>query len=354
MNAGEPASSPLLDGFDALLFDLDGVVYVGPAAVPHAAEVISAVGSRGIARVYVTNNAARPPSAVVAHLAELGIEATVEDVVTSPQAATSMLAAYVPDGARVLVIGGLGIDDALQQRGYLPVRSLEDHPAAVMQGYSPDLTWRDLAEATFAVRTGLPWIATNPDLTFPTPRGVAPGNGALVQVVAQTVGRQPDVVAGKPEPPLLREAIARTGSDRPLMIGDRLDTDIAAGSRVAVPTLLVFTGVTTVAELLAAIPEERPDYLGYDLRVLLAPYPAVACSDDQAHCREWSARIVGARLELDGPSGAGSWDGLRAAAALAWRCADRRVDVDHAPVIARLAGIASATSGHDGYGGSGT
>ena len=167
------------------------------------------------------------------------------------------------------MIGGTGIDDALVDGGYVPVRALADEPAAVMQGFSPDVSWRDLAEATFAVRTGLPWIATNPDLTFPAPGGIAPGNGALVRLVAETVGRGPDAVAGKPEPPLLREAIRRTRAGRPLMVGDRLDTDIAAGARIGIPSLLVFTGVTTLAELLAAVPEERPEYLGADLRVLL-------------------------------------------------------------------------------------
>ncbi len=195
----------------------------------------------------------------------------------------SLLPRYVGPGSRVLVIGGEGIIEALEERGYVPVRSLDDAPAAVIQGYSPDLAWRDLAEATFAVRSGLPWIATNPDLTFPTARGIAPGNGSLVDVVARTVGRDPDEVAGKPEPPLLREAIARADSRRPLMIGDRLDTDIAAGSRIGIPSLLVFTGVTTFAELVGAIPQERPTYLGGDLRVLLEPYPEVRVDDADRH-----------------------------------------------------------------------
>jgi glycerol-1-phosphatase len=186
-------------GFDALLFDLDGVVYVGSEAVPHAAEVITAATARGLACGYVTNNASRSADAVAEHLASLGVPATADDVITSPQAAVSVLSRFVEDGARVLVIGGQGIEHALTDRGYVPVRRLDDDPAAVMQGFAPDLSWRDLAEATFAVRAGLPWIATNPDLTFPTPRGVAPGNGVLVQVVAQTAGRQPDAVAGKPD-----------------------------------------------------------------------------------------------------------------------------------------------------------
>ena len=258
------------------------------------------------------------------HWPSSGIAAAVDDVVTSPQAAVSLLPAYVPAGSRVLVIGGTGIDEAARGRGYVPVRSLDDGPAAVMQGFSPDVSWRDLAEATFAVRAGLPWIATNPDLTFPTPGGIAPGNGALVRLVAETVGRGPDAVAGKPEPPLLREAIRRTRAQRPLMVGDRLDTDIAAGSRVGVPTLLVFTGVTTLAELVSA-PSPR------SARTTSAPtsgscWRRTPRSDRRADarsrcrdCRAASAAVV---------DGASSWPrgrsvGRRAGgAALAWRCAD--------------------------------
>lgn len=338
--AADPADAPLVDRFDVLLFDLDGVIYVGPTAVPHAAEAIEAMGARGVRCVYVTNNAARSASTVAEHLVRLGVAASAADVVTSPQAAVSLLPRFVPDGSAVLVIGGAGIEEALTDRGYRPVRSLDDAPAAIMQGYSPDLTWQHLAEATFAVRTGLPWIATNPDLTFPTPRGVAPGNGALVQVVAQTAGRPPDAVAGKPEPPLLQEGIARTSARRPLMVGDRLDTDISAGSRIGIPTLLVFTGVTTFAEVVAAIPEERPTYVGYDLRVLAEVYPEVEVHDERATCRSATAVLVGQRIDVVLPTHADPWDGLRAVAALSWRCADRGITADASAAVAALAAAA--------------
>ena len=327
----------LVSAFDALLFDLDGVVYVGPHPVPHAAEAIRAAQAQGVACGFITNNASRSAQAVVDHLVELGIPCTESDVITSPQAAVSLLPQFVPDGSAVLVIGGAGIDDALTARGYRPVRSLADGPAAVMQGFSPDVSWRDLAEATFAVRSGLPWIATNPDLTFPAPGGIAPGNGALVRVVSDTVGRGPDAVAGKPEPPLLLEAVSRTGALRPLMVGDRLDTDIAAGSRVDMPTLLVFTGVTTIGELLHAIPEERPTYLGRDLRTLLAPYPAVERdAEGRVRCGDSWAQVTGPRLDVG--VGADPWDAVRAAAAAAWAATDTgtRVDASEAArVLAR-------------------
>ncbi len=324
----------LAERFDALLFDLDGVIYVGPAAVPHAAEAIRRVRDLGVECGFITNNASRSARAVAEHLAELGIEAADGDVVTSPQAAVSLLPQFVPDGAKVLVIGGHGINEALMAAGYRPVSSLADEPAAVMQGFSPDLSWRDLAEATFAVRAGLPWIATNRDLTFPAPGGIAPGNGALVQLVAQTAGREPDAVAGKPEPPLLRAAISRLSAQRPLMVGDRLDTDISAGSRVGIPSLLVFTGVATLAELLAASPEERPTYLGADLRVLLRSYPDVEATDDSATCGRARAWMAGGRMQAR--AGEDPWDAVRAAAALAWRRADLGLPTGLDEVLAKL------------------
>lgn len=317
--------SRLLDRFDALLFDLDGVVYVGPHAVPHAVEAIEVARGAGVDCVFITNNAARMPDTVAQHLTELGIPTVPNDVVTSPQAAVTVLGDFVPEGARILVIGGSGIADELRHRGYVPVTSLEDDPAAILQGFSPDLGWRDLAEATFAVRSGLPWIATNPDRTFPTPRGAAPGNGALVSLVAEAAGRRPDAIAGKPEPPLMREALTRCDASRPLMVGDRLDTDIAAGERVGIPSLLVLTGVTTPEGVLRAQPGERPEYIGLDLRVLLVPYPDIAWIESDATGR---ARVAcgtaivcqeGGRLSVEtaGEPG-GHLDILRAACALTW------------------------------------
>lgn len=329
-------TSPLRSAFDALLFDLDGVVYVGPDPVPHAAEAIVAARAAGIACGFITNNASRSAQAVVDHLVDLGIPCTEADVITSPQAAVSLLPQFVPDGSAVLVVGGSGIDEALTARGYRPVRSLAQAPAAVMQGFSPDVSWRDLAEATFAVRAGLPWIATNPDLTFPAPGGIAPGNGALVRVVAETVGRGPDAVAGKPEPPLLHEAVARTGAAHPLMVGDRLDTDIAAGSRVGMPTLLVFTGVTTIADLLAAIPEERPTYLGADLSVLGQQYPGVRLDSGTAVCGSAVAEVRDGWLAVS--VGDRPWDAVRAAAVLAWACADRGQACDTDAAASELTG----------------
>lgn len=254
--------------FDALLFDLDGVVYVGPDPVPGAVEAIERVQKLGVQCVYVTNNASRTPEQVAEHLSELGIPAEGFQVITSSQAGASLMVERVPFGAEVLAIGGDGVRIALEERGFTVTSRITSATAGIMQGYGPLTDWADLAEAAVGVRQGLPWVATNLDLTFPTSRGPAPGNGSLVMAVANAAGRGPDLVAGKPEPALLEEAIRRTGAQRPLMIGDRLDTDIAAGNRLGMPTLLVLTGICDLESGLAAQGEERATWIADDLRVL--------------------------------------------------------------------------------------
>jgi glycerol 3-phosphatase-2 len=260
---------------DVLLFDLDGVVYVGPHAVPGAVTAIAAASARGVRCCFVTNNASRTPEEVAQHLRDLGVDATAQDVVTSSQAGAGLVAERVDSGA-VLAVGGRGVTEALRERGFEPVSTFDSGTVAVMQGYGADVGWRDLAQATYAIRAGLPWIATNLDMTFPTPRGLAPGNGALVGAVAAAVGRRPDAVAGKPEPALLLEAIRRTGALRPLMIGDRLDTDIAAGGRLGIETLLVMTGVCDDQELLEAQGDEIPTFASIDLSCIESGTPLPA------------------------------------------------------------------------------
>jgi glycerol-1-phosphatase len=269
----------LVDAYDALLLDLDGVVYVGPTAVRHAVDVLTDVRRRGVVTAYVTNNAARPPATVAAHLRSFGLEVADHDVVTSAQAGAREVASRVSSGSRVLCVGGPGVEDAVRRRGLVPVRSAEDAPAAVLMGYGPDVSWRELAEASYAVGAGAVFVATNTDLSIPTDRGIAPGKGTLVAAVESATGRSP-VVAGKPYPPLIRESVERVGAGRPLIVGDRLDTDIEAGHRSEIDSLLVLTGVTEVEELLHAPVHRRPTYVAADLRGLLLPTRAVRVPDD--------------------------------------------------------------------------
>ncbi|MBX6390880.1 MAG: HAD-IIA family hydrolase, partial [Frankia sp.] len=277
--------------FDVALLDLDGVVYRGERAVPHAAEAIAAAGQAGMRRAYVTNNALRTPEAVAARLSRFGIPARPDEVVTSAQAAAHVLAGRLPAGARVLVAGGEGLRAAVAAEGLTPVESADEHPAAVVQGFDPELTYRRLAEAALAVRRGALWVASNADLTVPTERGLLPGNGSLVAMVAAATGARP-LVTGKPEPAMHAESVRRSGARRPVIVGDRLDTDIEAGTRSATPTLLVLTGVTSAGELLAAPPAHRPTLLAADLRGLLHPHPPVReLPGGGAACGPWECHV---------------------------------------------------------------
>ncbi len=301
---GSRATATLLDVYDALLLDLDGVVYVGPHAVAHAVEAIAAARTCGVATAYVTNNAARPPSAVAEHLRGLGLEVGERDVVTSAQAGARVVASRCPAGSRVLAVGGPGVAAALRARGLEPVGLASDSPVAVLMGYGPEVSWRELAQASYAVGAGALFVATNTDLTIPTPEGMAPGNGALVAAVSSATGCDP-IVAGKPFAPLITESIERIGARRPIVVGDRLDTDIEAGHLSSIPSLLVLTGVTDVESLLAAPPRRRPTFVAADLRGLVRPCSSLALAAPRA-----------------GRGGFDELHGLRAACRESWVAAD--------------------------------
>ncbi|MGX8905377.1 HAD-IIA family hydrolase [Streptomyces netropsis] len=325
----------LSEAYDTALLDLDGVVYAGGEAIAHAVESLGTARDGGMHLAYVTNNAARTPETVAGHLTELGVPAEPSDVITSAQAVARLIADQLPAGSRVLVIGAEGLRVALRERGLVPVDSADDDPAAVAQGYGgPDMPWSRLAEASYAVARGLPWFASNTDLTIPSARGIAPGNGAAVQVVRIATGAEPQV-AGKPLPPMHRETVLRTGAERPLVVGDRLDTDIEGAHVGGVDSLLVLTGVTTAAQLLAAPPEHRPTYVAEDLRGLLEPQPSVEAAGDGFRCGGWTASADGEALVLDGDGD--RIDALRALSAAAWTAAgEGSCGLDAAQALGRL------------------
>ncbi|MFB7711148.1 HAD hydrolase-like protein [Streptomyces sp. NPDC056105] len=331
----EGSRRALNEAYDTALLDLDGVVYAGGDAIAHAPESLAVARGAGMGLAYVTNNALRTPDAVAEHLTELGIPTDAADVITSAQAVARLISEQVPDGSRVLVIGGEGLRVALRERGLEPVDSADDDPVAVVQGYGgPDLAWGRFAEACYAIARGVPWFASNTDLTIPSARGIAPGNGAAVEVVRIATGARPQV-AGKPLPPMHRETILRTGAERPLVIGDRLDTDIEGAFNGEVDSLLVLTGVTDGAQLLAAPPQHRPTYVDVDLRGLLTGQPELVARGDGFACGGWVATAGGERLELEGDGEA--IDGLRALCAAAWTAAgDGTCGLDGAKALARL------------------
>ncbi|GAA3547021.1 haloacid dehalogenase [Aeromicrobium flavum] len=309
---------PLVASHDAILLDLDGVVYRGGEAVPGAVEALTAVTEARLA--YLTNNANRPPRAVADHLVELGLDVSVDDIVTSAQAIAGVMAHDLPAGSPVLVVGGEGLRAALRERGLVPVADRHaEGVAAVVQGYTPDLGWRDLAEAAYAVQSGLPWYASNTDLTIPTAEGIAPGNGALVHAVGLAVGREP-VVAGKPYAPLFEETIERIAPGSPLMVGDRLDTDISGARRAGIASLFVLTGVNSLSDVVNAIADERPDFVGHDLAALHDAHPEVVVDGERARCGSASAEIRDGAIAVTSPGE--PTETLRAVVGLGWACRD--------------------------------
>ena len=308
----------LCHGYDLAMLDLDGVVYISGEAVPGAAQHLGAVREAGMRLAFITNNAARTPERVAAHLRELGVEAQQDDVVTSAQAAARLLVERFGAGARVVCLGSDGLEEVLRAAGLEPVGP-EDDAVAIATGYGPEVRWSAIMRAAVRIRDGLPWVASNADHTIPTAFGVAPGHGVQVAMLRDFTGVDP-VVAGKPERPLLDETVRRVGGQRPLMVGDRLDTDIEGARRIGLDSLLVLTGVTGLAELVAAPEEVRPTYIAPDLAGLLEPHPAPTLDAGEHRLGGWRGTAADGRLDVTGDGRAEDW--WRVVAATAWRHLD--------------------------------
>ncbi|MCV7195299.1 HAD-IIA family hydrolase [Mycobacterium angelicum] len=250
--------------YDCLLIDLDGTVFRGRETTTGAVESLDAVTAR---KLFVTNNASRSADEVASHLGDLGFTATGEDVVTSAQSAAHLLAAQLPAEAKVLVVGTDALANEISAVGLRPVRAHDDEPVAVVQGLSMTIGWAELAEAALAIRAGALWVAANIDPTLPTERGLLPGNGSFVAALRTATGAEPQV-AGKPAPQLMKDAVGRGDFSAPLVIGDRLDTDIEGANAAGLPSLMVLTGVNTARDAVYAEPARRPTYIGRDLRSL--------------------------------------------------------------------------------------
>jgi HAD superfamily hydrolase (TIGR01450 family) len=280
----------LLEHYDTLLLDLDGVVYRGAGPVVHAVEALASAAEAGVRLGFVTNNASRTPDVVADHLASIGVPATKDQVVTSAQVGAELLARQLDSGSRVLAVGGPGVAAALSGRGFIPVLVSQERQdgrsdaeiassvAGVLQGFGPAVDWRDLTVTSYAVARGAVWVATNTDQTIPRADGIAPGNGTLVAVVTAATGVVPPS-AGKPVADMMQIAAARLGAVRPLVVGDRLDTDIRGAAAAGFDSLLVLTGVSGVEDLLQAPAGDRPTFVGDDLRCLTRSCPRL---DDPA------------------------------------------------------------------------
>lgn len=326
---------PLASVYDVALMDLDGVCYRGADPVDHADEGVASARALGQRMMFVTNNAAREPQTVADQLTSLGIPTQAHEVMTSSQAAAAILAAELPEGSLVLPVGGAGLRTALLEAGFRLAESADEGPVAVVQGFAPDLGWRDLTEAAFAITAGARYVATNLDATLPTERGMAVGNGSLVAAVTNATGVVP-VSAGKPQPEIFRQATAKAGGTRPIAVGDRLNTDLAGARAAGIHGLHVLTGVSDARDVILAAPEERPSYLAVDLRDLSEPHPVpVQGSEGWWHCGAVAARLVGPRpsfelrvgsrtvdLDLDDEPVTVSLDAWRCLTAAAWSAVD--------------------------------
>ena len=303
-----------LDGYDAVLLDLDGTVIRGAETVPGAPDVVNELRQAGYAVQFVTNNASRTSEEIAEHLTALGVPTAAADIVTSGQAAGALLANRLPADAAVLVVGTDALAAEVRLAGLTPVAAASEDPVAVVQGHSPGTGWTRLAEACLAIRGGAIWVACNVDPTLPTERGLLPGNGAMVAALQVATDREP-TVAGKPARALLDTAMDRAGAQRPLVVGDRLDTDIAGSRAAELDSLLVLSGVADAAALLAAPPQHRPSHLGADLRVLCG-----SIEQTRIQARPgWRVEVADGSLLLHSEGTASDpWDALRTLCAAWW------------------------------------
>ncbi|WP_077081277.1 HAD-IIA family hydrolase [Mycobacterium numidiamassiliense] len=315
--------------YDCLLIDLDGTVFRGRQPTDGAVQTLDQVQSR---KLFVTNNASRSADEVATHLRELGFTVSAQDVVTSAQSAAHLLAGELPPKSAVLIVGTESLANEIAVVGLIPVRSFDDKPVAVVQGLSLTIGWPDLAEAALAIRAGALWVAANVDATLPTERGLLPGNGSLVAALRAATGAVPKV-AGKPAPTLLRDAVARGNFHAPLVIGDRLDTDIEGANAAQLPSLMVLTGVNSARDAVYAKPEQRPSYIGKDLRSLLQDGELLAVRPQPAWRVDVADQAVTvASLGGDDPDGLSI---VRAVAAVVWAADARPVRIEAADDTAR-------------------
>ena len=306
----------LIDSFDSLLLDLDGVVYRGKKAIAGAVESITKAQRLGKSVGYITNNASRTPSQIAMQLREFGISVEDHQIIGSARAAAKLLAGKIPSGSKVLVVGGEGLRTEVEALGFSLVASSEELPSAVIQGFSPEVGWKDLAEAAFAIQNGAIWIATNQDWTLPLEKGIAPGNGTLVGAVHTAVGILPEF-AGKPFRPIFDSALSELGFQKPLVIGDRLDTDIKGAVAAGLESAAVLTGILGNRELLGAKSDERPNYILTDLSELFSDYPKPKRTKSSVSFGQSEVEMIGDRLMISAgnPSAV---DTIRAATDLVW------------------------------------
>ncbi|MEN9706531.1 MAG: hypothetical protein RIS31_97 [Actinomycetota bacterium] len=311
-----PVAKRLVDSYDAVFADLDGVVYEGGKAIEHAIESLATLQDEGVQLGYVTNNSSRKPETIADQIAGYGIAVAPAQVVSSGQTGVELLKTLVPTGSKVLVVGGEGLRTYTQAGGFELVEDSTAKPDAVIQGFSPDVSWKHLSEAAYSIQNGAKWVATNQDWTIPQERGIAPGNGTLVSAVHTAVGQLP-LVAGKPEVAIFETAKNRFDSKRPLFVGDRIDTDILGANRAGIDSVLVLTGISQAKELLATKEDSHPTFVIADLRELLTPYVEPKKTKFGYSLRSAEVELLGNKVRVVSGEPK-SLDVLRCACAVIW------------------------------------
>lgn len=253
-----------LRDLQALIVDMDGVLYRGETAIAGAPAFLAWLDERAIPFLCVTNNSTLDPQAYERKLARMGIAVPARRILTSSQATAEYLAGRYPPGTHIYMIGESGLERALGERGYVLT---DDRPAAVVVGLDRQVTYAQLRTASLAIRAGAAFVATNPDRTLPTEAGEEPGAGALIAALVAATGREP-VMIGKPEPPLMELAIGRLGQPRERIgaLGDRVETDILSARRLGLPGILVLSGGTQAPP--PPEDETQPDWVFASVREL--------------------------------------------------------------------------------------
>ncbi|MEY4417687.1 MAG: hypothetical protein RIQ88_125 [Actinomycetota bacterium] len=316
------AANLIWNNYDVLLADLDGVVYEGSKPIRDAVASINELQATGVQVGYVTNNSSRKQSTIAEQLREFGLSVQPKDIFSSGKIAVDLLQTKISPGAKVFVVGGEGLRSFVADAGFEIVTSSEDGPSAVIQGFAPDVSWKDLAEAAYSIQRGAIWIATNNDWTLPQERGIAPGNGTLVSAVHTAVGDFP-IFAGKPEPAIFQAAALGMQAKRAFFVGDRLETDILGANQAKLDSAVVLTGIASKKDVLAARAEERPTYVLETLADLLQDYPVIKETKRGFSCGEAQVELLANKVLVVAGQPT-SMNAFRAACKVIWN-ADRHI-----------------------------
>ncbi len=269
VTAGDDALARL-QAAKAWVFDMDGVFYVGTQTLPGVRELLDALRLRDRGIMLATNNSMSTPEMYTRKLRGMGIDVAPDEILTSALATRDYLERELPAGSGLFVIGMPALREQLfADSVFHSVQYGEEKPAALVLGLDKEFSYDKLKAGTQAIWDGARFIATNADTTLPTENGLVPGAGSIVAAFRAASGVEPTII-GKPETPMMLMALARLGVQphEAVMVGDRLDTDILAGHRAGMLTVLVLTGVSSREEISRAA--ARPDVVANDLPALTA------------------------------------------------------------------------------------